>query len=404
MDRCEWFNGALLADHRRPERESTPPECAATMSVQRRGCAIPSFDAPLPNQLYAIGGRDQQQEPLETVEMFDTWHGRWVSCPGMLQRRAGCGAAPLPSGQLLVAGGYNERGIVKGLLASCEAFVPALQAWTRDCAALRRARWGHGCASLGGLIYAVGGCSIRTGAPLHEDFMETLRDCEVYDPEENTWSPSASLHVARAGARVVPINNRYLAAVGGCDDVFGRAETLASVEIYHPSMMRWVQLNLRLSNPRTTAAVAALDDHRIMVFGGAPSLSSAEVYKVPESVGDDAEEQSAEPCSEGALICSMAEGRMGCQAAVLDLPVPGKPYPVCTRRCIVVVGGENGDEEWDESVRQYNSVLVYDVDSGDMEAGRRFPTDADDTHSNGDLCGPRKSLRSLLMPQRPILV
>eukprot|EP00971_Amphidinium_carterae_P129197 2559157-Amphidinium_carterae.1 len=33
------------------------------------------FVDPLPNQLYAVGGRNQQQGPLNTVEMFDSWHG-----------------------------------------------------------------------------------------------------------------------------------------------------------------------------------------------------------------------------------------------------------------------------------------------------------------------------------------
>lgn len=34
------------------------------------------FDGPVPNQLYVIGGRDNNQEPLDVVEMFDAWNGR----------------------------------------------------------------------------------------------------------------------------------------------------------------------------------------------------------------------------------------------------------------------------------------------------------------------------------------
>merc|ERR1719210_1946469 len=86
------------------------------------------FDKPLRNQLYAVGGRNQQQDPLDTVEMFDTWNGRWVTCPSMLARRAGCAAATLPNGRLLVVGGYDQRGIVEGLLGTCEVFDPAKQA------------------------------------------------------------------------------------------------------------------------------------------------------------------------------------------------------------------------------------------------------------------------------------
>merc|ERR1719428_2250193 len=113
--------------------------------------------------------------------------------------------------------------------------------------------------------------------------METLRSCEVYDPAASTWASCAELHVGRAGVRVVTLGDRYLAAVGGCDDVFGRAEMLTTVELFDITTGKWSLLNAQLSTPRTTAAVAAIDDRRILVIGGAPSLSSAEVYHVPET-------------------------------------------------------------------------------------------------------------------------
>lgn len=319
------------------------------------------FDAPLPNQLYAVGGRNQQQGPLDDVEMLDTWHGEWVPCPKMSVRRAGCSAAVLDDGQILAVGGYDEKGIVRGLLASCEAFDPKKQQWDTGIAPLQRARWGHGCVTLGGLVYAVGGCSLRAGAPPREAFMETLRSCEVYDPQENRWSPSADLKVARAGSRVVTLGERFLAAVGGCDDVFGRAEMLPTVELLDAAAGVWSLLVPRLAAPRTTAAVTALDDRRVLVVGGAPSLASAEVYQVPTP-------ENSRGMDEGPSmpnVCDMAEGRMGCQAVTIDLPPRDGKYPLCSRQCVVVVGGENGDEDWDyedAQVRQFSSALVYDVE------------------------------------------
>merc|ERR1711972_367530 len=103
------------------------------------------------------------------------------------------------------------------------------------------------------------------------------------------WTPSADLHVARAGARVVTLGDQYLAAVGGCDDVFGRAELLASLEIFDVNVGSWALLSSQLSTPRTTAAVAAIDGERILVVGGAPSLSSAELYHVPSNEEDNAD-------------------------------------------------------------------------------------------------------------------
>merc|ERR1719223_1920227 len=142
------------------------------------------------------------------------------------------------------------------------------------------ARWGHACASLGGRIYAVGGCSLPRGAQPRQVFMETLQSCEVYDPDRDEWRPCASLRVARSGLKVVALKDRYLVAVGGCDDVFGRAETQPTVELYDTHLDSWTVLDTRLAHPRTSAGVVAVDNHRLVIVGGARSLSSTEVYRV----------------------------------------------------------------------------------------------------------------------------
>eukprot|EP00443_Scrippsiella_acuminata_P031113 CAMPEP_0115266934 /NCGR_PEP_ID=MMETSP0270-20121206/51728_1 /TAXON_ID=71861 /ORGANISM="Scrippsiella trochoidea, Strain CCMP3099" /LENGTH=375 /DNA_ID=CAMNT_0002683055 /DNA_START=68 /DNA_END=1191 /DNA_ORIENTATION=+ len=242
------------------------------------------FDQPLPNMLYAFGGRSQRRGSLASVEMFDTWHGQWVPCPPMPARRAGGGAAMLPDGRLLVVGGYDERGIVDGLLDRCDVYNPVRRCWEEDGAApLSRARWGHGCAALAGQVFVVGGCSLQRGSrEPREAFMETLRACEVYSPKENVWQPCAPLQVPRSGSRVVALGEQHLLAVGGCDDVFGRAETQPTAELFDLSTGRWTVLGSQLAQPRTTAGVAAVDGGRI-IFGGAPSLASAEVYQVPHS-------------------------------------------------------------------------------------------------------------------------
>lgn len=371
------------------KRTSIPPTLFTQMVAP-----FLQFGGPVPDQLYVIGGRDQHQEPLNVVELFDSWHGRWIQCPSMQVRRAGCAAAALPDGRLLVAGGYDERGIVGGVLGSCEVFNPRTQSWDSECAELLRARWGHGCATLGGLVYIVGGCALLSSGfgTTGEDLMETLRTCEVYDASENVWKATASLNVARAGARLVCLTRERLAAVGGCDDVFGRAEMLATIEIFCEGTGKWSLLDTQLGVPRTTAAAVALDEDRIMVMGGAPSLASAEVYHMPRR-GDDSCRSSSSTASTVATIqdfsdrdsitdltqsiSDMAEGRMGCQAVTMKLPAPGRSFPVCTRQCVVVVGGENGDEEWDDEgssvASQFSSVLVFDAEDGTWRPSDAFP-------------------------------
>lgn len=348
------------------------------------------FEGPLPNMLYAIGGRSQRHGSLASVEMFDTWHGQWVPCPDMPTHRAGSAAAVLPDGGIIVVGGYNERGIVEGLLKSCDLFDPFKRQWTQDGACpLMRARWGHGCAALGGRIFVVGGCSLQHDAQPQEAFMETLRSCEVFTPETSDmrgslvkcsgrgkWRACAPLQVPRSGSRVVALGERHLAAVGGCDDVFGRAETQPTIELYDAAAEYWTVLSRRLEHPRTTAAVAAVDSHRLVVVGGAPSLASAEIYNVafpsdhPDLHLNREQEEDSELVPHPA---DMDEGRMGCQAAMVSLPAREATYPLSNSRCVVIVGGERcneGSGDWPR-VRQFSSVPVYDVEGDCWRADER---------------------------------
>jgi len=337
------------------------------------------FDAPLPNMLYAFGGRNQRKGPLNAVEMFDTWHGNWVPCPSMPTRRAGSAAAVLPDGRFIIVGGYDEKGIAEGLLASCDIYDPRVPCWEKDGAKpISRARWGHGCAPLGGKVYVVGGCSLQPNAQAQEASMETLRCCEVYDPEKDSWAACSPLQIPRSGSRVVALDDRYLAAIGGCDDVFGRAETQATVEIFDIRSGHWTLLAGELLNPRTTAAAAAIDGRRLLVVGGAPSLSSAEVYRVDvDGARRNRFSSEEEPqVFTSQAIKDMPDGRMGCQAALINLPGPGDKYPMATRKSVVIIGGERCDEGGTDypRVRQFANVPVFDVETGEWRTDAAVPT------------------------------
>jgi hypothetical protein len=144
---------------------------------------------------------------------------------------------------------------------------------------------------------------------------------------------------------------------------------LPTVEVFDSAVGRWSLLDLHLSAPRTTAAVASLEDQRILVVGGAPSLSSAEVFHMPSG-------EQNQPDRGAAQIPGIAEGRMGCQAVALKLPANGDRYPLCSQQCVLVVGGENGEEDWEGAqapVRQFSSVLVYDTQEDCWRPDSSFP-------------------------------
>lgn len=110
--------------------------------------------------------------------------------------------------------------------------------------------------------------------------------------------------------------------------------------------------------PRATAGVAPLDDSSILVVGGCRNGTSI----VESSVEIHCAFQ---PNCEKVQVPALPneEGRMSTQAVVLSLPGSGSCYPVSTRRCIAVVGGETLREAALQSVlpRQLTTVPVFDV-------------------------------------------
>lgn len=353
-----------------------------------------------------VGGRNQQQEPLDTVEMFDTWHGCWRQCPPITTPRAGCAAAALADGRLLVTGGYDRRGTVNGLLDTCEVFDPNKQSWSSSCAPLLRGRWGHGSALFGGRVFVVGGCALQPNSSPGDAFMETMRHCESYDPKQNSWAPLPPLCVARAGARLVSLGSSSnscasrLAAIGGCEDVFGRGEMLARVEIFDATLGCWCLLRSRLTVPRTCAGVAALDEQQVLVLGGAPSLNSAEVFSTFD--GNNVEDGRAgvqrahAAAADGPEVAlASGQGRMGCQAVTMRLPERGGSYPLVRRECVVVVGGENGyeDGQFRPEASIFKTVLVYDIEA------KKWTDES--THGLPPLLAARTAMAACLAPGRP---
>lgn len=394
---CQALLELALDDRRSVARGDTSSRNAAPALCGSLIASFLRFDEPLPNMLYVFGGRNQTSTALDTVEMFDAWHGHWVACQPLPSPRVSSTAAVLPSGGMLLVGGYDGRGMVDGLLASCEVFDPCSGRWRQNkIASLKRARWGHGCAALNGKVYVVGGCSLAPHARPAVTAMETLRSCEVYDPEEDTWTEIASLQVPRSGARVVAVGGRFIVAVGGCDDIFGREEHLTSVEIYSPEAGVWTLLERKLEHPRPIAGVAAIDGEdrpgQVLIVGGAAALSSVECYEVRHQSGGcamDEEQGEAHRVATGAGLEQVErqqpylgglpdapEGRMGCQATGLLLPGRGKSFPHNGSHSVVVVGGElwgpPGRHRSPQRV-DFSTILVFDVESGTWRSDEVVP-------------------------------
>jgi len=152
-------------------------------------------------------------------------------------------------------------------------------------------------------------------------------------------------------------------AIGGCEDPLGRIHVQASIELYDSKAGSWFLLDTHLAKPRTCAAVASLDQCRIVVAGGkkydpldrADNCAGLEVVSVdlPNSgicsrADDGDEAMTPGPCC--AEVPDLLSGRMGCQAVVMRLPRKGSDYPMSSTRCLVAIGGERCDKVTDKEL------------------------------------------------------
>ena len=83
--------------------------------------------APLPNgDVLLAGGKSLFEQPLQSVQSYDQASGTWGLLGQMNEPREFAVAAALSNGEVLVAGGQN----VGGYLSTAETYDPATNTWT----------------------------------------------------------------------------------------------------------------------------------------------------------------------------------------------------------------------------------------------------------------------------------
>src|SRR5947209_3400504 len=186
--------------------------------------------APLPNGQVLIAG-GFSGSALASAELFtpatDTFAALAASGSTELQTaRYGAVAAALPNGQVLIAGGYNN-----GILASAELFNPANDTFTAlptsGNTELQAARELAVAAPLpNGEVLIAGGAS-SSGV---------VASAELFNPTNDTFtalpaSGSTELQTARGGAVATPLPNGQVLVAGGTDG----SNYLSSAELFVPA-------------------------------------------------------------------------------------------------------------------------------------------------------------------------
>ena len=183
----------------------------------------------LPNgKVLVAGGAGSIQgsvfNPVNTAELYDPVTGAWTLTGSMAVPRYQHSATLLPSGKVLVAGGYDNT----NALVSAELYDPATGTWSNASPMnlLNQGRFSHTVVLLpSGKVLVAGGA---------DSDLNTLATAELYDPAMDSWVPTGSMNVARLYFNAILLSDGNVMAIGDASSA-----TAGVPEIYNPADGLW---------------------------------------------------------------------------------------------------------------------------------------------------------------------
>jgi hypothetical protein len=237
-------------------------------SMARTRAAHTATLLPTGNVLIA-GGFAGDEQSLASAEVFDPTQNTFVSAASMNVSRSGHTATLLPNGKVLIAGGYNGN-----YLSSAELYDPVNGTFTPT-NTMRTARSGHVAVILpNGKVLLAGGVGIG---------WTFLRSAELYDPATNSFAATGDMLSERESHSATLLANGKVLIAGGHR---GRRPSItihSSAEIYDPATGRFSATG-DMTRIRHKHEGVLLADGRVLIVGGADerdghgAYSSAETY------------------------------------------------------------------------------------------------------------------------------
>ncbi|NOK16222.1 kelch repeat-containing protein [Corallococcus carmarthensis] len=312
------------------------------------------------------GGYNQM---IAVSETYDPVTGRWTATGAMPAAHKWHTASLMPDGRVLVVGGVasQESGWALGT-NSTEAYNPMTGTWQRS-GLLQVARGDHTATLLpSGRLLIAGGYNFTTNS----SDANHLNSPELLEAP-GVWSSGLPASTPRVDHTVTPLPSGQLLAVGGRD----ATGALASADLYDRDGARWSGASWMLI-PRTQHTATLLPSGRVLVTGGSDGfapLADAEMYDAASSQWLPAGRMSVERTRHtatllpsGKVLVTGGAGYYGVHASVeLYDPRSGlwtSASPMATPRAahsatllpngkVLVAGGTNGSGP-------LNTAQVYD--------------------------------------------
>jgi hypothetical protein len=154
------------------------------------------------------------------------------------------------------------RGFLIGLfIATSGSDATHAQSW-KQIAPILQVRARPGCAELpDGRILIFGG----------ETKSDVLTECEIYDPNNDTWVTTGDLNIPRFWSATATLPDGRIFVAGGCTDIAGTSTN--TCEIYNPSSGKWNPTS-SMMRPRCSFTITTLPDSNLMIVGGIDSTNS----------------------------------------------------------------------------------------------------------------------------------
>jgi N-acetylneuraminic acid mutarotase len=218
----------------------------------------------LPSGKVLVAGGYGLAGPLTSAELYDPASGTWSSAASMgTVSRYSHTAVLLPSGEIIVAGGSKNGVAPSDLLASTMSYEITSGLWSAV-GAMTAGRYLHTATLLDdGRVLAVGG--------------QNLASADLYNPATNSWSAASPLTATRWCHTATLLPNHLVMVAGGCT-----AGTLtSSAALFDPFANTWTPTGSLLT-ARYSHTATLLANYQVLIVGGSNvtnhALSSAELF------------------------------------------------------------------------------------------------------------------------------
>lgn len=219
-----------------------------------------NFTATLLNdgRVLIAGGMDPKDIDLNTACLYDPGSDSFspTTSPMNVARELHQ-ATLLNDGTVLISGGFtNPHGGLALPVASAEVFDPASNSF-RSVGSMADTRAQHTSTLLGnGDVLVAGGVN---------DKLDQLASAELYDPSTKSFTPTGSLASARSGAVAIALNDGRVLVAGGGNNATG---AIKSAELYSVTAGTFSATANDMPEPHFNPAIAPLPGGKVLIAGG----------------------------------------------------------------------------------------------------------------------------------------